>query len=146
MPCSALGVSPANFTETDKLQYAAIERAQLEKLTQIVDALGKIEVPTIRKDALSDLSIALGAQLNVDESPSSPSDISETFFGPCDWPLEVLQYETHYDRPYWRDIDPQAVDQAILLLIPESITLWLRQCLHTLGHLVPDLWDFYWYV
>ncbi|OAA76040.1 hypothetical protein LEL_05724 [Akanthomyces lecanii RCEF 1005] len=91
MPCSAPGVSPVNLTETDKLQYAAIERAQLEKLTQIVDALGKIEVPTIRKDALSGLSIALGAQLNVDESLSSLSDFSETFFGPCDWPLEVLQ-------------------------------------------------------
>ncbi|OAR02126.1 hypothetical protein LLEC1_03962 [Akanthomyces lecanii] len=146
MPCSAPGVSPANITGMDKLQYAAIERAQIEKLTEIVDALENIQVPTIRKDALGDLSIALGAQLNVDEGPSSPSDFSETFFGPCDWPLEVLEYETYYDRPYWRDLDPQAVDQAILLLIPRSISLWLRRCLNTLRHLVPDLWDFYRYV
>ncbi|EGX88915.1 hypothetical protein CCM_08962 [Cordyceps militaris CM01] len=142
MPCSAPGVSPANVTDADKLQYAAIERIQLKKLTQIAERLRKIQVPTIKKEKLGDLSIALGAQLGVDASPRSPSAVSDTFFLPCDWPLEALEYETWDDRWSWY-AHRLRVDPAILLQVPETMSEWFRHCLRRLGRLVPDLWDHY---
>ncbi|KAM3476419.1 hypothetical protein MY8738_006945 [Beauveria namnaoensis] len=94
MPCCAPGVSSADITSADELQHAAIQQLQLEKMKQLREALRDIDVPTLKKDALGELSIALGTQLNVDGVPNSPSEISSTFFAPCDWPLETLQSET----------------------------------------------------
>ncbi len=146
MPCLAPGVSPANITELDKLQYAAIERVQRKKLDKFVKTLRRIEVPTIRKDEFGGMSIALGAPLDVDQDPSSPSDMSGTFFSPCDWPLDVLEYETWDQRSLWRDLARVRIDPAINLQVPETRARWFKQCLWRLHDLLPTSWGLCWYV
>ncbi|KAM3449444.1 hypothetical protein MY3296_006909 [Beauveria thailandica] len=143
MPCCAPGVSSANITSADELQHAAIQQIQLEKMEQLREALRGIEVPTLKKDVLGELFIALGTQLNVDGVPNSPSEISSTFFAPCDWPLETLQSETRRARWAWSDWSRRTIDPAILLLVPESVTHWFYKSLLRLSRRAPDLWDSY---
>lgn len=146
MPCSNVGVSPDNITDADKLQYAAIEKVQIDKMSQIEEALDAIKIPTIKKGALVDLSISLGAELDVGGQDATPFDTSDTFFAPCDWPLQVLEAETWRERGFWRNLDEKTPDPAILLQFPQTRTVWYEQCLYRLRSLAPHLWDFYRYV
>ncbi|KAF1738253.1 hypothetical protein CRV24_000176 [Beauveria bassiana] len=143
MPCCAPGVSSADITSADELQHAAIQQIQLEQMKQLREALRDIEVPTLKKDVLSELSIALGTQLNVDGVPNSLSEISSTFFAPCDWPLETLQFETRRARWAWSDWSRRSIDSAILLLVPESRAHWFYKSLLRLSRRASDLWDSY---
>ncbi|KAM3491146.1 hypothetical protein MY3957_005552 [Beauveria namnaoensis] len=143
MPCCAPGVSSADITSADELQHAAIQQLQLEKMKQLREALRDIDVPTLKKDALGELSIALGTQLNVDGVPNSPSEISSTFFAPCDWPLETLQSETWHVQWSWTDWSRKTIDTAILLLVPDCRAEWFYQSLLSLSRRAPDLWDSY---
>lgn len=95
MPCAAL--PPA---DADRLQHAVIEQTQLQKLRDILDELDEIDLPPLQKQGPGELSITLGAQLEVDERPCSAADISTTFFAPCDWPFDVLDDE-RWDTVYF---------------------------------------------
>ncbi|KAM3430797.1 hypothetical protein MY4824_007477 [Beauveria thailandica] len=143
MPGCAPGVLSADITSADERQHAAMQHIQLEKMKPVRKALREIKVPTLKKDELGELSITLGTQLDVDGRPNSLSDTASTFFAPCNWPLETLQSETWRERWAWSDWSRRTTDPAILLMIPEDITLWFYQCLLTLSRQAPDLWDCY---
>ncbi|KAM3560644.1 hypothetical protein MY1884_002824 [Beauveria asiatica] len=145
MPCSSAGVSFDNVTvtDTDKLQYAAIEKVQIASMKRIRKSLRAIRIPTIKKDALDSLSISLGPELDVGRDDASPSRISDTFFAPCDWPLDVLEDQTWSQRGSWYNLDHVRSDPAILLQFPMVKMGWYEDCLLRLSHLVPNLWDFY---
>ncbi|KAM3453705.1 hypothetical protein MY3296_003548 [Beauveria thailandica] len=145
MPCSSAGVSFDNVTvtDTDKLQYAAIEKVQITSMKRIRKSLRAIRIPTIKKDALDSLSISLGPELDVGRDDALPSRISDTFFAPCDWPLDVLEGQTWSQRGSWYNMDHLRSDPAILLQFPMVKMGWYEDCLLRLSHLVPNLWDFY---
>ncbi|OAA37700.1 hypothetical protein ISF_09907 [Cordyceps fumosorosea ARSEF 2679] len=142
MPCSTPAISTENITDADKLQYAATEKVHIAKLIQR-EALDAIKVPIVEKDALDYLSISLGTELDVGRADALPSDVSKNVFRPCDWPLDVLEYETRSARGYWRDLDHKAQDPAILLQFARMRNVWYEQCLYSLRRLVPKLWDVY---
>ncbi|TQV97541.1 hypothetical protein V2A60_006707 [Cordyceps javanica] len=143
MACSSIGVSLDSASDTDKLQYAAIEKFQIARIRRIRKSLRAIKIPTIKKDRLDSLSISLGPELDVGRDDETPSRISDTFFAPCDWPLDVLEDHTWNQRGSWPDLDHITPDQAILLQFPISKMGWYEDCLHQLSNVVPNLWDFY---
>ncbi|KAM0666958.1 hypothetical protein MY8738_008860 [Beauveria namnaoensis] len=61
-----------------------------------------------------------GPELDVGRDGATPSRISDTFFAPCDWPLDVLQGQTWNERGGWRNLDHVTPDPAILLEFPMS--------------------------
>lgn len=146
MPCSSVGASLDSVTDTDKLQYAAIEKVHIGKMRRIRKSLRAIKIPTIKKDVLDGLSISLGPALDVGRDDASPSRIADTFFAPCDWPLDVLEGRTWNERGCWHNLDQVRSDPAILLQFPMSKMSWYEECLYRLSHFVPGLWDFYRYV
>lgn len=145
MPCSSTGQFHDDVTDAGKLQFAAIQRVQISKLVQIRKGLKAIKVPTIKKEALGGLSMAFGRPLDLDDA-ASVGGAADTFFAPCDWSLDDLQRKTWRERYYWRNLDAETADPAILLQFPLAIMSWYEQCLFRLSWLTPNLWDYYWYV
>ncbi|KAJ3496061.1 hypothetical protein NLG97_g2942 [Lecanicillium saksenae] len=128
-----------------KLQYAAIEPVQIGRMKRVRKSLRAIRVPTIKKDALGEMSISLGPELDVGADDAPPSRISDTFFAPCDWPLDILEDQTWDERGVW-SLEHVTPDPAILLQFLLSNIGWYEHCLYRLPSLVPNLWDFYMYV
>ena len=141
MPCAAL--PPA---DADRLQHAAIEQTQLQKLMDILGKLDEIDLPTVQKQGLGELSTTLGTQLEVDEGQCSAADTSTTFFAPCDWPFDVLDDETWDAVYFWSDIEPVFQDPHTLLERDELLELahsrgnWFSASLRQMRRLVPHLW------
>lgn len=140
MSCSNVGVSLDN---ADKLQYAAIEKIQIARMKRIRKSLRAIKIPTIKKDTLDSLSLSLGPELDVGRDDALPSCISNTFFAPCDWPLDVLEDRTWHERRYWYDLGQVRRDPAILLHYIQATMTWYEECLDRLSNFGPDLWHAY---
>ncbi|OAA49843.1 hypothetical protein BBO_01478 [Beauveria brongniartii RCEF 3172] len=87
-------------------------------MKRIRKSLRAIWIPTIKKDALDSLSISLGPELDVGRDDALPSRISDTFFTPCDWPLDVLEGQTWSQIGSWYNLDHVRSDPTILLQFP----------------------------
>ncbi|PMB72712.1 hypothetical protein BM221_000129 [Beauveria bassiana] len=118
MPCSTIGVSLDSVTDTDELPYAAIENFQIDRMRRIRKSLRAIEIPTIKKDALYGLQPIHMSRPIACCWPRRRN--ANTFFAPCDWPLDVLDDQTWNERGGWRNLDHVTPEPVILLKFPMS--------------------------